>query len=106
MPKPVDKPKVTPTSIGDMSVYNYLVEVPVEQSASTPYNSTSVKLQLCIDAHAIYNGEVSGRHYEWARAGSVVVVDALDAPKLLEKRIKAQSCCSGSDNPVFQIIVD
>lgn len=80
------------------------MEVAVEQPAPKPYNSISVKLQLCIDAHASYDGEVSGRHYDWARAGSIVAVDATDAPKLLEKRIKAQSCCSGSDNPVFQIV--
>ena len=87
MPKPVDnKPKVV-----------------VEEPTSTPYNS-SVKLQLCIDAHATYTGQETGKLYDWARAGSIVVVDILDAPKLLEKRIKAQSCCNGSDNPVFQII--
>ena len=110
MPKPVDK---KPIVLADESLlakdwnkpeedeaWAYLA---VEQPASTPYNS-SVKLQLCIDAHAVYDGQETGKRYEWARAGSIVVVDALDAPKLLEKRIKAQSCCNGSDNPVFQII--
>lgn len=79
------------------------VKMPVEQPSQSPYNK-EVKLQLCIDAHAHYDGPVTGKHYEWARAGSVVVVDALDAPVLLEKRIKAQSCCSGSDVSVFQIV--
>lgn len=65
---------------------------------------TSVKLQLMRDAHVVYDGPETGKHYEWQRAGSIVAVDSQDAPKLLEKRIKAQSCCNGSDNPVFQIV--
>lgn len=87
MQKQADKPKVT-----------------VEPTSAVVYNSTSVKLQLCIDAHATYTGQETGKSYDWARAGSIVAVDSLDAPKLLEKRIKAQSCCNGSDNPVFQIV--
>jgi len=75
-------------------------EVVVEQVTATPYNS-NVKLQLNIDAHVLYDGLETGKHYDWARAGSIVPVDALDAPTLLEKRIKSQSCCSGSDVSVF-----
>jgi len=78
-------------------------EMAVEQPAPKPYNSIYVRLQLQIDAHALYDGQVTGKHYEWAKAGSVIAVDARDAPYLLEKRIKSQSCCSGSDNAVFQI---
>lgn len=91
----------TPTRIGDIPVSNYLAELPVEQPVKEPYNS-SVKLQLCIDAHASYVGKVTQRQYDWARAGSIVAVDSLDAPYLLEKRIKSQSCCNVSDNAVFQ----
>ena len=76
-------------------------EVIVEQITATPYNSPSVKLQLNIDAHATYIGQVTGKQYEWARAGSIAVVDSLDAAYLLEKRIKSQSCCNGSDVAVF-----
>ena len=76
-------------------------EVIVEQITATPYNSPSVKLQLNIDAHVLYDGLETGKHYDWARAGSIVPVDALDAPTLLEKRIKSQSCCSQSDVSVF-----
>jgi hypothetical protein len=78
-------------------------EVAVEQPAPKPYNSIYVRLQSMVDARLLYDGRVSGEHYEWAKAGSVVAVDARDAPYLLEKRIKSQSCCSGSDNAVFQI---
>ena len=79
-------------------------EVTVEQTPKTLYNSTSVKLQLNIDAHVLYTGQVTQRQYEWARAGSVVAVDNLDAPTLLEKRIKTQSCCDSMDVAVFQIV--
>ena len=79
-------------------------EVAVEQTPKTLYNSTSVKLQLNIDAHVLYTGQVTQRQYEWARAGSVVAVDNLDAPTLLEKRIKTQSCCDSMDVAVFQIV--
>lgn len=78
-------------------------EVVVEQPAPKTYNS-SVKLQSSLDARLLYDGQVTGKHYEWQRAGSIVAVDAMDAPYLLEKRIKSQSCCSGSDNAVFQIV--
>lgn len=103
---------------GDLQVHNYLVdvnrqteadlvlgtkEVAVEQPASRTYNS-SVKLQSLRDAHIQYTGQVTGKSYEWIRAGSIQVVDALDAPYLLEKRIKTQSCCSGNDVAVFQQI--
>lgn len=76
-------------------------EVTVEQPAPKTYNS-SVKLQSMVDARLLYDGRTSGKHYEWQRAGSVQVVDDLDAPDLLSKRIKTQSCCSGSDVAVFQ----
>ncbi len=69
---------------------------------STPDTITSVKLQSLLDAHIHYTGQVTGKSYEWVRAGSVVVVDAKDAPALLQKRIKTQSCCNQSDNAIFQ----
>lgn len=65
---------------------------------------TYVKLQSLIDAHLHYDGEVSKRHYEWQRAGSIVPVLEQDASVLLEKRIKSQSCCNTSDVAVFQVV--
>lgn len=65
---------------------------------------TTVKLQSMLDARVSYTGQVTGKSYYWDRAGSVVAVDVADAPNLLEKRIKAQSCCNGSDNAIFQRI--
>lgn len=108
----------TATRVGDIPVNNYLVdvsqkteaalvlgtkEVVVEQAPKETYNS-SVKLQSLVDARLLYDGRVSGKHYEWQRAGSIQAVDAVDAPDLLSKHIKTQSCCSGSDSAVFQII--
>ena len=75
-------------------------KVVFDTNVSVPYNST-VKLQSTMDAHLFYDGQVSGRHYEWAKAGSIEAVEAEDAPALLEKRIVAQSCCNGSNNAVF-----
>lgn len=97
----------SPTKIGNMQVHDYLVDVKqqvaVEQPAPKTYNS-SVKLQSLRDAHIQYTGQATGKSYEWIRAGSVQVVDILDAPYLLNKRIKTQSCCSGNDVAVFQKI--
>lgn len=108
MQKPADKTKSKDTVSNIFVPKEYRVEtetlnLPVEQDAPRTYNS-SVKLQLMRDAHVVYDGPETGKHYEWQRAGSIVAVDSQDAPKLLEKRIKAQSCCNGSDNPVFQIV--
>lgn len=79
-------------------------EVIVEQPAPKPYNSASVKLVSLRDARISYTGEVTKRQYLWERAGSMVEVDSKDAPYLLSKRIKTQSCCSESDVAVFQKI--
>ena len=69
---------------------------------SKPITINSVKLQSLLDARVLYTGQATGKSYEWVRAGSVVVVDAKDAPALLQKRIKTQSCCNQSDNAIFQ----
>ncbi len=93
---PIEKDWDTPE---EDKAWSYLA---VEQPVKEPYNSTSVKLQSNLDARVLYTGRETGKSYEWARAGSIVAVDSLDAPYLLEKRIKSQSCCNVSDNAVFQ----
>lgn len=82
---------------------NTVSNVAVEQPTAPVYNSV-VKLQSLRDARISYTGEVSKRQYYWDRAGSVQEVDALDAPYLLEKRIKTQSCCAVNDTAIFQQI--
>lgn len=76
-------------------------KVVFEKPSNQNYN-TRVKLQLLIDAHAIYDGLVTGEHYEWQKAGSIVSVDSRDSVSLLEKHIKTQSCCNQHDSRVFQ----
>lgn len=110
--------KYTVSTFGDLKVSNYLVDIgrqvistgtfehPLYPEVAVEKPSTSVtlipvKLQSQIDARISYTGQVTQRQYYWARAGSVVSVDSLDAPYLLEKRIKSQSCCNSSDVAVF-----
>ena len=90
MQKPADKPKII--EVEEVTVEKLPISVTL----------TSVKLQSLRDAHVHYDGQVTKRHYEWIRAGSVVDVDILDAPILLEKRIKSQSCCNSTDTAIFQ----
>lgn len=64
----------------------------------------TVGIQSLIDAHLIYDGQVSGRHYEWGRAGAIVNVDESDVPDLLSKRLGTKSCCGQQDtNKIFQL---
>lgn len=100
--------KDTVSKVGDFSVSNFVIDVThvperkitFEDSPVVVYNST-VKLQSQIDARINYTGQVTGKQYYWARAGSVESVDSLDAPYLLEKRIQSHSCCSGTDVAIF-----
>ncbi len=80
-------------------------EVVVVPTSAPVYNK-DVKLQSLIDARLSYDGRISGKHYVWDKAGSVVAVDALDAPYLLEKRIKSLACCSGDNvnQAIFQAV--
>lgn len=62
------------------------------------------RIQSLYDAHLSYTGKVSGRQYEWSRAGVVVEVLQDDVPELLSKRIGQRSCCGEGllGNLVFQ----
>lgn len=79
---------------------------PVVEKVSEPITIKEVKLQNQLDARLFYTGQVSGKSYIWERAGSIVSVDAADAPKLLEKIINTNSCCNGSSTgqPVFIVV--
>lgn len=78
-----------------------VAKVAVETVVEQPYNYR--RIQALYDAHLVYEGEVSGRQYEWMGAGSVVEVDERDVPALVSKRIGVRSCCgeSGLGNLVF-----
>jgi hypothetical protein len=64
-----------------------------------------VKIQSLIDAHLLYDGKVSQRHYEWTGAGAIVSVDERDVPELLAKRLGGNTCCGGNrdGNQIFQL---
>lgn len=64
-----------------------------------------IKVQSLIDAHLFYTGQNSGKSYEWTRAGAIVMVNELDVPELLAKRLGGQTCCgSKGGNVIFSIV--
>ena len=62
-----------------------------------------VQIQSLVDAHSIYIGLVSGKQYDWMKAGDIVSVLSEDAPDLLIKRRLKKSCCGSGQNQIFQI---
>lgn len=78
------------------------LKVVVEKVTEQDYNYR--RIQSLYDAHLLYTGKVSGRQYEWGRAGDVVEVLQDDVPELLSKRIGQRSCCGEGllGNLVFQ----
>ena len=77
----------------------------VEEVQEETIINTEVRVQSLIDAHLVYDGQVSKRHYEWNRAGAIVVVDESDIPELLSKRLGAKTCCGDNrdGNKIFQL---
>ena len=65
------------------------------------------KIQSLVDAHFIYDGQVSKRHYEWIRGGAIVDVDERDIPELLAKRLGGKTCCGNpGGNVIFKLTGD
>lgn len=65
-----------------------------------------VAVQAVYPSRLVYIGTTSGQRYEWAGAGSVVMVLSEDVPFLLEKRIGSKSCCGAlnmNGNKVFEL---
>lgn len=79
-------------------------EVPVVVESIQPYNYKEIKIQSLIDSKLIYTGRVSGKLYEWQRAGDIIAVLEEDVPELLSKRIGQRSCCGEGllGNQVFE----
>jgi len=71
------------------------------------YNYYVRQIQSLIDSRLLYSGKATGRQYEWAKSGDVILVDERDAPELLAKRIGERSCCGEGllGNQVFQEIM-
>ena len=57
------------------------------------------RLQSQHPARIKYRGKVTGEWYEWARAGSIVLVDPRDADDLLSKMRNTQPCCGSIRKP-------
>jgi len=74
----------------------------LETTEPTVYNKIS--LINLISAKVKLTGPVTGKEYEWSKAGAVLAVDERDAPGLLSKHLGDKVCC-GSDavNRVFAI---
>ena len=63
-------------------------------------------VQSFYDSRLRYVGVSSGKEYEWAKAGDIVMVLTEDIPALLEKRIGSRSCCGAvnqNGNKVFDL---
>lgn len=59
-----------------------------------PKESETVRLMLMKDMRLKYTGPVSGKLYDFHRAGSVLEVDKADVEIMLAKR--GGACCAGS----------
>ena len=68
-----------------------------------PVTIKETKIRSRIEARLQYTGKVSGRLYEWSRAGSVISVQDDDVPELLSKRLGKKSCCGNSENQIFEL---
>lgn len=65
--------------------------------------SGEVDIVNLLDAKVIVTGTVTGKRYEFARAGAVISVDVRDKDELLNKT-KGRACCGGNSNSnVFQL---
>jgi len=83
-------------------------EVSFAPSFKSDYNKVAnvTSIQSLFPAHLKYVGAVSGKVYEWERAGNIVSVDNDDVPALLAKRVGAKGCCGGNrgGNKVLAVI--
>jgi hypothetical protein len=81
-------------------------ETSVAPEPYTPYNKVSdqVKLRSLYDARLRYTGRLSGKQYEWTRAGSVVSVSNEDVSYLMSKKVGTGCCGANSDGRIFEIV--
>jgi hypothetical protein len=74
---------------------NLVEEVSVDSGSNRPYNYESelVTLRSLFDGRLTHTGQVTGKQYNWDKAGSLVEVSEDDALYLLELRMGKQPCC-------------
>jgi hypothetical protein len=78
----------------------------VEPVSYTKKIDTVSTVQICslMDAKVLVTGTVTGTKYEFAKAGTVVAVNKLDADEILNKK-SGNACCGGqSGKAVFQLV--
>lgn len=77
----------------------------VVEKQPEPIINSVIKIRSLIDAHLIYDGQETGKHYEWTRAGAILEVDERDVPELIAKRLGGKTCCGSQDgNSIFEIV--
>lgn len=77
----------------------------VVEEISSEVTIKLIKVQSLIDGRILYDGQVTGKHYEWAKGGAIVDVDEQDVPELLAKRLGGQTCCgSKGGNVIFEVV--
>ena len=77
-----------------------------ETSPETTINE-EVAVRSLYDSRLIYRGGISGKEYQWMKAGDSVMVLPEDVPLLLEKRIGTRGCCGAVNqdgNKVFELM--
>ena len=76
----------------------------VEETVPTVTINQEVLVQSLLEAHLFYTGKVSGRQYEWLKAGDTVSVLVGDSEELLSKRLGGNPCCGNPvGNKIFEI---
>jgi hypothetical protein len=100
------KAQTYPDPIDDGKIFLDLVKSEVVKEEPKKYNTKqvdTVSIMSLVDARVLVTGTVTKTQYEFAKAGTVVAVNKLDANELLDKK-KGNACCGGqSGKPIFQL---
>lgn len=76
----------------------------VEETVPPVTINAEVLVQSLIEAHLTYTGRVSGKQYEWLKAGNTVLVLEEDVPELISKRLGGNPCCGNPvGNKIFEV---
>jgi hypothetical protein len=84
------------------SKYDSEQRVKVDEPLEEPSTVRLVKSQY--PARILYKGIATGNWYEWAGAGAIVPVDALDVDDLLSKQMNRQPCCNSINMPQSKFV--
>jgi hypothetical protein len=79
-------------------------EVPKQEVPKLNKAPTFCAIRSMVDAHVKVTGAVTGKLYEFTKAGSIVYVDKQDANDILNKK-RGKSCCgTGTGNSLFELV--